>query len=186
MSPDYWVGHVRDTVRFADGVASLRAAGVSRFLELGPGGVLSALVSECVAGGAGRRCWSRGVCVRVRPEVEAFMRFLARAYVDGVEVDWGPLFEGAVRRVELPRYAFQRKRYWLGFGAGSGDARSLGQSSAGHPLLGAALDLAGESEGLVLTGRLSTESHPWLGGSRGDGHGVAAGYRVPRASPGCG
>ena len=101
-------------------------------------------------------------CLRARqPEVEAFMGFLARAYVDGVAVDWGPLFEGAAR-VELPRYAFQRKRYWLGFGAGSGDARSLGQSSAGHPLLGAALDLAGEGEGLVLTGRLSTESHPWL------------------------
>ena len=162
MSPDYWVGHVRDTVRFADGVASLRAAGVSRFLELGPGGVLSALVSECVAEEDGEGGVLAAGCLRARqPEVEAFVGFLARAYVDGVAVDWGPLFEGA-ERVELPRYAFQRKRYWLGFGAGSGDAGSLGQSSAGHPLLGASLDLAGEGEGLVLTGRLSTESHPWL------------------------
>ena len=159
-SPDYWVGHVRDTVRFADGVASLRAAGVTRFLELGPDGVLSALVSQCIEEETEEGALVAASLRAGRPEVEAFMRFLARAYVDGVGVDWRGLFdERRIRRVELPGYAFQRKRYWLRSGVGSGDAGSLGQSSAEHPLLGAALDLAGEGEGLLLTGRFSTESH---------------------------
>ena len=88
---------------------------------------------------------------------------LADAHVHGVRVDWGALFVGrGARRVALPTYAFQRRRYWLASGAGAGDASALGQSPAGHPLLGAAVELAGDREGLVFTGRLSLTGHSWL------------------------
>jgi acyl transferase domain-containing protein/acyl carrier protein len=98
-----------------------------------------------------------------RPEARAFLDFLAQAHANGVDVDWNSFFdEQSARRVSLPTYAFQRRRYWLSSGTGVTDASSLGQSSAEHPLLGAALHLAGEEDGWLFTGRLSTETHPWL------------------------
>ncbi|WP_420712980.1 hypothetical protein, partial [Streptomyces sp. MMG1121] len=63
--------------------------------------------------------------------------------------------------MELPTYAFQRRRYWLDAPAVSGDAGSFGLGGADHSVLGAVVRLADE-DGVVLTGRLSLRSHPWL------------------------
>ncbi|HEU5470761.1 MAG TPA: SDR family NAD(P)-dependent oxidoreductase, partial [Actinophytocola sp.] len=150
--PEYWVRHVRDTVRFADGLTTLRDNGVTTFLELGPDGVLSALVDEGVA---------VPVCRAGRAEPETFLAGLGRAWVRGVAVDWTPAFAGRARRVALPTYAFQRRRYWLDDRAGAADVRTAGLGVADHPLLGAAVSLA-SGAGVVLTGRLSVATQPWL------------------------
>ncbi|MFD7669207.1 SDR family NAD(P)-dependent oxidoreductase [Streptomyces sp. NPDC059788] len=98
-----------------------------------------------------------------RAEPLAFLSALAQAYVRGVPVDWAAVFAGTgARRVDLPTYAFQHQRYWLESTADAGDVTAAGLVTAGHPLLGAAVELAG-GEGLVLTGRLSLQSHGWLG-----------------------
>ncbi len=94
--PEYWVRHVRDTVRFADDVA---ATGATRFLEIGPDGTLSALT-----GGA-------PVLRKDRDEESALLTGLARLYVTGVPVDWASLFTG-VPGADLPTYPFERTRYW--------------------------------------------------------------------------
>ncbi len=184
-SADYWVEHVREPVRFMDGVRWLRDRGVRSFLELGPDGVLSAMSQECLddrdareldgvnghepAGSGGVDALSAPVVAvpllrgERRPEARAVLGALAEVWVNGTSVDWAELFRGsAAKRVPLPTYAFQRERYWLSAPAlGTGDMVSAGQASADHPLLGAMVDLA-DGEQRVFTGRISLQSHPWL------------------------
>ncbi|WP_369369077.1 type I polyketide synthase [Streptomyces sp. CG4] len=157
-SPEYWVRHVRRTVRFADAVRALEAEGVTRFLELGPDGTLTALAHASLTDG-------EPVAVPSlrpdRPEPRTLLAATATLFVHGAEVDW-PTFFPAGRPVELPTYAFQHGRYWpRTTGAHLGDLRSAGLFAAGHPLLGAAVTLA-DSGAAVFTGRLSVQLQPWL------------------------
>jgi acyl transferase domain-containing protein/NADPH:quinone reductase-like Zn-dependent oxidoreductase/acyl-coenzyme A synthetase/AMP-(fatty) acid ligase/acyl carrier protein len=160
--PLYWARQVREPVRFLDGVRFLAAQGVEHYLELGPHGVLSAMVEDCLAG-EDRRGAVAALLRKDRPEEETFLASLAQAHVHGVTVDWGALFAGSgARGVELPTYAFQRRRYWLQSKGGAGDVSSAGLGSPDHPLLGATISLAGEPGQRLFTGRLSLQSHPWL------------------------
>ncbi|MFI6458768.1 SDR family NAD(P)-dependent oxidoreductase, partial [Streptosporangium amethystogenes] len=89
------------------------------------------------------------------------MAALAELHVCGVVVDWESVLAGG-RRVELPTYAFQHQWYWpQGAGDRARNVAAAGLAAAEHPLLGAAVGLAG-SDGVLLTGRLSLRSHPWL------------------------
>ncbi|MHA7962071.1 type I polyketide synthase [Streptomyces sp. L500] len=111
-SPEYWVRQVRATVRFADAVRALEDAGVTAFVEVGPGGVLTPLVEGCLttAGAAVAVPLLRGD----RPEARALAEGLAAASARGVRVDWAASFAGVdATRVDLPTYAFQRQWYWL-------------------------------------------------------------------------
>ncbi len=159
--PAYWVRHVRETVRFCDGVRWIGAQGIENFLELGPDGVLSAMVLDCLAD---RESASAVPLLRGgRSEIEAVLRGVSEAWVKGAAVDWGRVYTGSrARRVQLPTYAFQRQRYWLdGDAVALPDVRAAGQDPADHPLLGAAVALADEQSWL-FTGRISLQTHPWL------------------------
>ncbi|NUP39632.1 MAG: SDR family NAD(P)-dependent oxidoreductase, partial [Streptomyces sp.] len=110
-SPEYWVEHVRRTVRFADGVEWLAGQGVTAFLELGPDGVLSAMAQESLADRP--RTALLPVLRKGRAEVSALVSALARLHTHGVGVDWTAFFAGSgAHRVDLPTYAFQRSRFW--------------------------------------------------------------------------
>ncbi|MFH8485215.1 type I polyketide synthase [Streptomyces longisporoflavus] len=114
QDPEYWVRHVREAVRFHDGLNSLTEYGVSTLIELGPDAVLTAMAHDTLTDPAAQSGLIAALR-RDRPEPDTFLTALARAHVRGVEVDWTPLYEplAARRRVDLPTYAFQRRRYWL-------------------------------------------------------------------------
>ncbi|MGO4618298.1 SDR family NAD(P)-dependent oxidoreductase, partial [Nocardia sp. 2TAF39] len=162
--PAYWVGQARATVRFAPGIRAIAETGTRRFLEIGPDAVLAAMTRQCLSDdGDATAGWLVSVAGRRGvDEAVRFVTFLAQVHVAGLGVGWRPLFAGSsVGRVSLPTYAFQHQRYWLAAASDAGDVRASGVDGVEHPLLGAAVWLP-DSGGVVLTGRLSLSSHPWL------------------------
>ncbi|MET8878381.1 type I polyketide synthase, partial [Nocardia sp. NPDC004604] len=141
-APGYWVRHARDTVRFAE---ALRYITASAHLEIGPGAALTTHIPGTAIPSLHPN----------QAEPEAIRTALARLVACGLRPDWQQFFSGTgARRVPLPTYSFQRTRYWPGTSARR-------TPDAGHPLLTSNLELA-QSSGILLTGRLSTATHPWL------------------------
>ncbi len=153
--PEYWVRHVRETVRHHDGIQALEEQGVRTFLEVGPQAVLAGL-------GGGEDAVFLATQRRDRSETSQLLTALGDLHTRGVTVDWEAFFAGrGARAVDLPTYPFQRKRYWVNPAVRTGDPASIGQRVITHPLLSAVVPLA-DSDGIVLTGRLSLRTHPWL------------------------
>ena len=166
--PAYWVAQVRQPVRFADAVGTLAELGASAYLEIGPDAVLSAMASECLQAEE-QEAQTIPTLREGRAEPEALIGALGEAHAVGAKVQWPAFFTGSgAKAVALPTYAFQRERYWLSASAGAGNVSAAGQTSVGHPLLGAAVELP-VSEGLLLTGRVSLTSHAWLADREGTG-----------------
>jgi acyl transferase domain-containing protein/acyl carrier protein len=163
LGPDYWYRNLRETVRFEPVLRSLLDRGSRVFIEVAPHPVLGFGAQETIddalpAGGA----TVLGTLRRGNGGLERFALSLAEAHAQGVPLDWRACFAGAAAKaVPLPTYPFQRKRYWLEPTGGSSDARAIGQLPAAHPLLGASLSTP-TGQKLLLTGRISLASHPWL------------------------
>ena len=164
--PAYWVEQVRRPVRFADAITALAGRGVTVFLELGPDATLSALIPETLES-TGEGPWCAAPTMRSEWDEEtAVVEALAQLHVHGVPLDWTEFFGGTgTGRVDLPTYAFDRKRFWPAAAPRAGDPAGLGQAPTGHPLVGTAVVLA-DGQGVVLTGSLSLESQPWLADHR--------------------
>ncbi|MEU4626872.1 SDR family NAD(P)-dependent oxidoreductase, partial [Actinoplanes sp. NPDC023801] len=116
FSAGYWVRHVREAVRFADGIAWLHAQGTTRFLEAGPDAVLTTMTRLCLDGAetvvapAGRRD---------HDEVRTLLGAVGLLHAHGTQVDWRAMYAGwGGTPVGLPTYPFQREHYWLGTTAG--------------------------------------------------------------------
>uniref|UniRef100_UPI003D75C104 type I polyketide synthase n=1 Tax=Streptomyces sp. bgisy153 TaxID=3413793 RepID=UPI003D75C104 len=154
-SAGYWVRHVREAVRFADGVGALAAAGVTRFLEIGPDGTLTAL-ARTVLGDRAEDAELVPVLRKGRDEPRAAVAALAALHASGRTVDWSALLPDASDAVPLPTYPFQRQRYWLD------PVASRPGHRGGHPLLSTGIGLA-SSAGVVASGHLSARAQPWLG-----------------------
>ncbi len=111
-SARYWVEHVRRQVRFLDGVCAAEALGVTAFVEVGPGGGLSAAVEQSLTT---QRPTSVVTMPKDGPEVESLLTAAGRLFTAGVRVAWPAAFAGSgAHRVDLPTYGFARQRFWLG------------------------------------------------------------------------
>ncbi|GAA2477717.1 hypothetical protein GCM10010276_12520 [Streptomyces longisporus] len=176
LDAGYWYDSLRNPVYFDRAVRVLAGQGHQVFVEVSPHPVLTGALEdtlEQLAEQAGPGSVPGAVCGTLRRDDDSSARMLtslAEAWVQGVAVDWTRVLPAA-GRVELPTYAFQHERYWPRGtvmlpkrGAGA-DPESLGLGAVGHPLLGAAVELA-DGAGVVCTGRLSVRSQPWLADHR--------------------
>ncbi|ORV61713.1 polyketide synthase [Mycobacterium europaeum] len=160
-SAAYWKRHIREAVRFADSVRLVHSAGGNRFLEVGPASGLTASIEETLPDAP---VITMSALRKDRPEPVSLTRAVAQGFVAGMDVDWRAAIGGAGFTgtfVELPTYAFERRRFWLSGGAAAVDAAGLGLAPGEHPLLGAVVELPA-SGGVVLTGRLSPGAQGWL------------------------
>ncbi|MGW9643593.1 SDR family NAD(P)-dependent oxidoreductase, partial [Streptomyces albidoflavus] len=162
----YWFTNLRQTVEFEAATRELLADGYGVFVESSPHPVVSLGVQETIEdSGTSAGAFTVGSLRRDDGGLDRLLTSLAELHVRGVSPDWAKVFPDTARRVGLPTYAFQHHPYWPAAPAagasGQGDVAGAGLVSAGHPLLGASVQLA-HGEGTVLTGRLSLESHAWL------------------------
>ncbi len=160
--PSYWTGQVRETVRFADAVATMVNSGVTRFAEIGPDAVLTPMIVQTLDG-EHPATTVVPLARRGKADAVSVSNGAAGLFVSGADLDWSALYNGTgARRIPLPTYAFQRHRYWMPDGStGKGDARSLGLATTGHPLVPTVIAQP-DTGGVILTGRLSVQTHPWL------------------------
>ena len=163
LDPGYWYRNLRQTVRFEPVLRSLLERGSSVFIEVAPHPLLGFGVQETIDDARQNdKAVVLGTLRRGEGGPRRFALSLAEASAHGVPVDWEAAFGTAeAKTVPLPTYPFQRSRYWLEQAGDSSDARALGQMPAEHPLVGASLSTAAGQQ-LLLTGRVSRASHPWL------------------------
>lgn len=111
-SPEYWAGHVRQTVRFADGVAELMKDSKYVLLEVGPGLTLSTLARQHPAKTTEQTVLA-SLAMTGEQEPHGLMDSLGRLWMNGVTVDWQQFYANERRRrTVLPTYPFERKRHW--------------------------------------------------------------------------
>jgi acyl transferase domain-containing protein len=106
----YWCDHALNAVRFVEGIQALDQTGASDFLEIGPGNTLLALGRQCVKENG--KTWLASLSKR--GELKAILTSLGELYRRGYDVDWDAFNRPYPRRrVSLPTYPFERRRFWI-------------------------------------------------------------------------
>nr|WP_277745032.1 type I polyketide synthase [Streptomyces sp. LX-29] len=169
MDAGYWYHNLRQPVRLADALHTLAADGHHTFIETSPHPVLTHTIHDTLDPTDSDPATTDtieplviGTLRRDEDGPRRFLTSLAQAHTHGLPITWQHLYTGTEpQQVDLPTYPFQRQRYWLESATPAGDVSAAGLEEAGHPLLGAGVQLA-ENGGYVFTGRLSLSAHPWL------------------------
>jgi acyl transferase domain-containing protein len=164
LDAGYWYRNLREQVRFSDAVRDLLdEGGPVTFVEVSPHPLLVGAVEEIADESFDADVAVLGTLRRDSGGQKQFVRALAEAHAQGVEIDWDTVFarlRPRPRQVDLPTYAFQRRQYWLNDDK-AGARPSPGLATTGHPLVSTAVDLP-ETAGLAITGVVSAATVPWL------------------------
>ncbi len=170
--PSYWRRHLRDTVRFSDGINTLLEQGYRWFVEMGPHPTLTGIVRQFIDDP--QLCWLVSLR-RGQADWPQVLEALGALHVAGAPVNWRAFdMPYARRRVSLPTYPFQRQRYWIDAaasrGAGEPNAPGLPGRRVRSPIIRDAL----------FEARVGTAVQPWLSDHRLFGQLVfpATGYVV--------
>ena len=163
MDAGYWYDNLRGEVRFADTVDHLLQDGFSVFVEASAHPVLTMGISDTVDQQPGRHATVTGTLRRDDGGTRRLLTSAATLWTTGTPLTWTTLLPPPpTTPTQLPTYAFDRNRYWLDRGKqGAGDLAGVGLSVVDHGLVAAAVEVAAGGS-VVLSGRLSLATHPWL------------------------
>ncbi|MGF1938039.1 MAG: polyketide synthase [Nostoc sp. ChiQUE02] len=127
-NPNYWSQHLRQTVRFSDGISQLLEQFAGVFLEVGPGRTLSTFTTQHLDINAKQRVLtSLGHIKKQESDVSYLLQTLGKLWLFGVDIDWSGFYTHEQRhRLPLPTYPFERQRYWI-------DAKSPSPSLKNKP-----------------------------------------------------
>ncbi|WP_171134138.1 type I polyketide synthase [Streptomyces sp. Z423-1] len=155
LDADYWYRNLRQTVHFHTAIQQLTEAGHTTYIESSAHPVLTYSIEE-----ASTDAVTTGTLRRNEGTITRFLTSAAHLHTHGHPINWPT--RGGNHATDLPTYPFQHQRYWINPTTDSRTNLSgAGLAAAGHPLLGAAVEVAGTDTHL-FTGRLSLQSHPWL------------------------
>jgi len=111
-TPEYWIKHTRNTVRFSDGVKYLIGSGISNFIEIGPQPVLLGVVQEYI-----NDTTDKLLLASLRKDKNNWAQILeslGALYVSGAVINWKNFYKDYdLQKVQLPTYPFQKQRYWV-------------------------------------------------------------------------
>jgi myxalamid-type polyketide synthase MxaB len=175
-SPEYWVRHVMEPVRFSAGIAAMHAEGCRVYLELGPQPTLTHLGARSLPDAS--LTWLASLDPR-RADSEQAFESLGTLYVRGLDIDWEAFDQGAGHgHATLPTYPFEHRPYWFDpFGA---RARIRRGAPEAHPLLGQLVNLDGAEaeQAVTFESEISAQSPAYLRDHQVFGQAIfpAAGY----------
>ncbi len=116
-SAEYWAHHMREAVRYADGIRTLvEQQSNAILLEIGPGNTLTTLAHQCLRGVENsdiRTLHSLPDAGRDSADHLQMLQCFGLLWAHGAEVDWQQIHQGTGQRVSLPTYPFQRQSHWV-------------------------------------------------------------------------